>query len=206
MDSALGALVQGRPIDSVALIPIRGKIISALKNSTEDILKNEEVKAIFSALGCGFFNKYNSQKLRYSGVGIAADQDQDGNNIFVLVATLFYFMCPDLIKEGRLYRIQSPLYILHYKKETIYAFSNEEKEQLLQKHGKNCTVTRIKGLGELTPEDTKIAVFGEQKRWDKLHIEDFDDFAQHLEMMMGKDVPPRKEYIMSNVDFTRVEE
>lgn len=129
-----------------------------------------------------------------------------GNNIFVLVATLFYFLAPEILKEGRLYRIQSPLYILHYKKETLYAFSNSEKEALLKAHGKNCEVTRIKGLGELTPRDTKLAVFGEEKRWDKLIVEDWDKFSQHLNLMMGKDVAPRKEYIMNNVDFSRVEE
>ena len=205
-DSALGALVQGRPIDNVALIPIRGKIISALKNPTEDVLENEEVKAIFSALGCGFFDKFNLKKMRYGKIGVVADQDQDGNNIFVLVTTLFYFLAPEILKEGRLYRIQSPLYILHYKKETLYAFSNTEKEEILKTHGRNCEVARIKGLGELTPKDTKIAVFGEEKRWDKLIVEDWDKFSQHLNLMMGKDVAPRKEYIMNNVDFSRVEE
>lgn len=205
-DSALGALVQGRPVDTVALIPIRGKIISALKNSTEDVLANEEVKAIFSALGCGFFDKYNSKKLRYGRVGIAADQDQDGNNIFVLIATLFYFMAPEILKEGRLYRIQSPLYILRYKKETIYAFSNEEKEKYLAQKGRNCEVSRIKGLGELRPEDTRKSVFGTEKRWDRLIINDWEDFVNQMNLIMGKEVPPRREYIMNNVDFSRVEE
>lgn len=205
-DSALGALAKGRNIDTQALIPIRGKIISALKNTTEDVLANEEVKVIFSTLGCGFFDKYNTNKLRFGKVGVAADQDQDGNNIFVLVATLFYFMCPEFLKEGRLYRIQSPLYILRYKKEIKYAFSNEEKENLLKKYGRNCEVSRIKGLGELRAQDTKEAVFGNSKRWDKLEFSDWDSFVEKLYLIMGKEVPARRDYIMNNVDFSRVEE
>ena len=96
-DSALGALVQARPIDKVALLPIRGKIISALKHPDEKILQNEEVKAIFSALGCGFFNKYNPNKLNYQYVAVASDSDPDGANISNLIVTLFYYMCPQFL-------------------------------------------------------------------------------------------------------------
>ncbi len=205
-DSALGALVQGRDVDRAALIPIRGKIISCLKNTQEDILANEEVKAIFAALDCGFFNNYKGNKLRYGRIGVAADQDLDGKNIFVLVTTLFYYMCPEIIKEKRLYQIASPLYILRNNKETLYAFSNSEKDELLSTHRGNYEVSRIKGLGELRPDDTREAVFGKQKRWYALDVKDWDAFSKQMQLMMGKDVPPRREYIMKNVDFTRVEE
>ena len=134
-DSALGALVQGRPIDKVALMPIRGKIISALKHDQEKILKNEEVKAIFSALGCGFFNKYNSSKLRYQYVGIATDADVDGSSIANLLTTLFFYMCPELIKEGRLFRMKMPLFVLKYTNKTLYAFSEEERDELIKTNG-----------------------------------------------------------------------
>lgn len=123
-----------------------------------------------------------------------------------MVATLFYYLAPEILKEGRFYRIQSPLYILRYPKEIIYAFSNQEKEKILDTHGRKCEVSRIKGLGELRPEDTKNAVFGTNKRWDKLEIKNWEDFSSHLKMMMGTEVPPRREYIMNNVDFSRVEE
>lgn len=126
-DSALGALVQARPIDTVALLPIRGKIISALKNPVEKILQNEEVKAIFSSLGCGFFEKYNSNKLNYQYVAVAADQDADGRAIGDLIITLFYYMCPKFIEEGRLLWMQMPLFVLKYSNKTLYAFSDAEK-------------------------------------------------------------------------------
>lgn len=206
MDSALGALVQARPINNVALMPIRGKIISALKHDQEKILQNEEVKAIFSALNCGFFDKYNSSKLRYQYVAIAADQDADGKNIGCLLITLFYYMCPQFIKEGRLLWMQMPLHVLEYKDKTLYAFSDTEKTELIKKFGKPKAIGRKKGIGENTPEETKIAVFGEQKRWWQLCPKNDEDFSELINMLMGKEVSERREYIMKNVDFSLIGE
>ncbi len=205
-DSALGALVQARPIDSVALMPIRGKIISALKHEPEKILKNEEVKAIFSALGCGFFERYNSKKLRYQYVAIAADQDPDGKNIGCLLITLFYYMCPELIKEGRLLWMQMPLHVLTYKDKVLYAFSDFEKNEIIKKYGKPKEIGRKKGIGENTPEETKEAVFGPQKRWWQLCPKNNEDFSNLIQMLMGKDVEERKDFIMKNVDFSLIGE
>lgn len=205
-DSALGALVQARPIDSVALMPIRGKIISALKHEPEKILKNEEVKAIFSALGCGFFERYNSKKLRYQYVAIAADQDPDGKNIGCLLITLFYYMCPELIKEGRLLWIQMPLHVLTYKDKVLYAFSDFEKNEIIKKYGKPKEIGRKKGIGENTPEETKEAVFGLQKRWWQLCPKNNEDFSNLIQMLMGKNVEERKDFIMKNVDFSLIGE
>lgn len=205
-DSALGALVQARPIDNVALMPIRGKIISALKHEPEKILKNEEVKAIFSALGCGFFERYNSKKLRYQYVAIAADQDPDGKNIGCLLITLFYYMCPELIKEGRLLWMQMPLHVLTYKDKVLYAFSDFEKNEIIKKYGKPKEIGRKKGIGENTPEETKEAVFGPQKRWWQLCPKNNEDFSNLIQMLMGKDVEERKDFIMKNVDFSLIGE
>lgn len=205
-DSALGALVQARPIDRVALIPVRGKIISALKHPDEKILQNEEVKAIFSALGCGFFSKYNSSKLNYQYVAIASDADADGFSIGDLIITLFYYMCPQLLKEGRLLWIRMPLFVLKYKDKTIYAFNEAEKNQLIQKYGKPKEIGRKKGIGENTPQETAEAVFGAQKRWEQLIINNKDDFDRAIYMMMGKEVEDRKQFIMENVDFSTIGE
>ena len=205
-DSALGALVQARPINNVALMPIRGKIISALKHDQEKILQNEEVKSIFSALGCGFFNNYSSSKLRYQYVAIAADQDPDGKNIGCLLITLFYYMCPQFIKEGRLLWMQMPLFVLKYKDKILYAFSDNEKNQLIKKYGSPKELSRKKGIGENTPDETKNAVFGEQKRWWQLCPNNHEDFVELIDMLMGKEVLERKEYIMRNVDFSMIGE
>ena len=205
-DSALGALVQARPINNVALMPIRGKIISALKHDQEEILQNEEVKSIFSALGCGFFNNYSSSKLRYQYVAIAADQDPDGKNIGCLLITLFYYMCPQFIKEGRLLWMQMPLFVLKYKDKILYAFSDNEKNQFIKKYGSPKELSRKKGIGENTPDETKNAVFGEQKRWWQLCPNNHEDFIELIDMLMGKEVLERKEYIMRNVDFSMIGE
>lgn len=203
-DSALGALAQGRPIDRVALLPIRGKIISALKHDQEKILQNEEVKAIFSALGCGFFNSYNSKKLRYQYVACASDADVDGASISNLITTLFFYMCPQFIKEGRLFRMKMPLFVLRYKDKTLYAFSEEERDILLKKNGKPKEISRKKGIGENTPQETKESVFGAQRRWERVQIEDFEKYSEMMNMLMGPNVEERKQFIMKNVDFSNI--
>lgn len=205
-DSALGALVQARPIDKVALLPIRGKIISALKHSDEKILQNEEVKAIFSALGCGFFNKYNSNKLNYQYVAVASDSDPDGANISNLIVTLFYYMCPQFIKEGRLLWMRMPLFVLKYKDKTLYAFNDTERNELIKKYGKPKEVGRKKGIGENSPQETAEAVFGAQKRWEQLIINNDEDFHNTIQMLMGKEVDDRRQFIMNNVDFSLIGE
>ena len=203
-DSALGALAQGRPIDRVALLHIRGKIISALKHDQEKILQNEEVKAIFSALGCGFFNNYNSKKLRYQYVACASDADVDGASISNLITTLFFYMCPQFIKEGRLFRMKMPLFVLRYKEKTLYAFSEEERDMLLKKNGKPKEISRKKGIGENTPQETKESVFGAQRRWERIQIEDFERYSEMMNMLMGPNVEERKQFIMKNVDFSNI--
>lgn len=205
-DSALGALVQARPIDKVALLPIRGKIISALKHPDEKILQNEEVKAIFSALGCGFFNKYNPNKLNYQYVAVASDSDPDGANISNLIVTLFYYMCPQFIKEGRLLWMRMPLFVLKYKDKTLYAFNETERNELVQKYGKPKEIGRKKGIGENSPQETAEAVFGNQKRWEQLIINNDKDFHHAINMMMGKEVDERRQFIMDNVDFSLIGE
>lgn len=206
MDSALGALVQARPIDSVALMPIRGKIISALKHDQEKILANEEVKAIFSALGCGFLNNYNPKKLRYQYVGIASDGDVDGDSIANLITTLFFYMCPQFIQEGRLFRMKMPLFVLKYKNKTLYAFSSEERDALIAEHGKPNEIGRKKGIGENSPEETRVAVFGDQRRWERININDYPKYCTMMAQLMGKSVDDRRDFIMENVNFSNITE
>lgn len=204
-DSALGAMAQARDIKHVALMPIRGKIISALKNNLDDVLANEEVKSIFSALNCGILDKYDSKKLRYGKVGIMTDADKDGLAIGCLIITLFYRLCPQFLQEGRLYWIRMPLYVMKYNKNTVYyAFDEHERDEIFNKYGNKCEVSRKKGIGENSVQDNKIAVFGEQKRWEQLIVEDWEDFEEKIVMMMGKDTSERKEFVLENVDFTHL--
>ena len=182
------------------------EIVSALKHDQEKILKNEEVKAIFSALGCGFFEKYNSNKLRYQYVAIATDADVDGSSIANLITTLFFYMCPDFIKEGRLFRMKMPLFVLKYKTKSLYAFSEAERDELIKANGKPIEIGRKKGIGENTPQETEEAVFGNQRRWEQVKISDFSEYTQTIEMLMGTEVKERRDFIMENVDFSHITE
>lgn len=99
-----------------------------------------------------------------------------------------------------------PLFVLEYKNKTLYAFSDNEKNELIKKYGKPLSLGRKKGIGENTKEETQEAVFGPQKRWWQLTIENDDDFVALINMLMGKEVSERKDYIMKKVDFTMIGE
>lgn len=138
-DSAAGAIIQGRDVDHYGLLPIRGKCINALSNPMEDVLANEEVKAILMALGIHLGN-YNPKKLRYGKLGICVDADDDGAHIALLVSALIYALCPEFVMEGRLHWLKAPLYKVVNGNKTDYYFTEEELP-------KNCkgTITRNKG-------------------------------------------------------------
>lgn len=140
-DSAKGAFVRTRDSKYVAVMPIRGKIINALKHPVDEVLDNEEVKAIIRILGCGIFQKCNPDKLRYGKVYFAADADPDGFAIVCLLLTLFHELMPQLIETGKVCWIQMPLYEVVYKDKTLFAYNDEE----LAKLPKGGQINRNKG-------------------------------------------------------------
>lgn len=204
-DSALGALSQGRPIENVALLPIRGKIINVLRHDIEKILENEEVKSILMCLNSGINEKYNSNRLRYGKIGIAVDADADGYNIMCLITTLIYGLFPQFMEEGRLHWLRAPLYRIDFKQEVCYAFNDDELESILRKKGKG-KITRFKGLGEMDADDVEVAMFGQSQRLEKFIIKDKVNTYSQIEMLMGSEVEGRKKFIFDNIDFSTVEE
>lgn len=204
-DSALGALSQGRPIENVALLPIRGKIINVLRHDIEKILENEEVKSILMCLNSGINEKYNSNRLRYGKIGIAVDADADGYNIMCLITTLIYGLFPQFMEEGRLHWLRAPLYRIDFKQEVCYAFNDEELESTIKKKGKG-KITRFKGLGEMDADDVEVAIFGQSQRLEKFVIKDKVNTYSQIEMLMGSEVEGRKKFIFDNIDFSKVEE
>lgn len=205
-DSALGSLMSARNIDRTALQPIRGKIINALRNPIEEVLQNAEVNDIILSLGCGINGNYNSRKLRYGSVGIAVDGDADGYNIMCLITTLFYRLMPKFIEEGRLKWLRAPLYKIKYAKQNLFAYNDIELKEIQKKHGVGI-VSRIKGLGELNTQDVRDSMFSKDQRLEVLsYIGDKDEATSQLEMLMGDDVPSRKEFIMDNIDFELLED
>ena len=205
-DSAMGSLMSARSIDRTALQPIRGKIINALRHPMEEVLENAEVNDIILSLGCGINGNYNSRKLRYGSVAIAVDGDADGYNIMCLITVLFYRLMPKFIEEGRLKWLRAPLYKIKYAKQTLFAYNDDELRDIQKKHGAG-TVSRIKGLGELNTEDVRNSMFSKDQRIEVLsYTGDKEEATTQLEMLMGNDVPPRKEFIMDNIDFELLED
>lgn len=201
-NSALGGLMPARNVMNEALYAVRGKVKNLLKHPLDECLENEEVSDIIMALGCGIQNKYNSKKLNYGKVAIAVDADADGYNIMCLIATMFYVLMPDFIKEERLCWLRAPLYRLTKGDKRVFAYDDAELVELRKKYP-NWEQGRNKGLGEMGPTDMKASMLHPtERRLEVLTVHDVDAAAKSLEMLMGEDVEPRKEFLFENVDFS----
>lgn len=203
-DSALGSFTNSRDSEYVAAIPVRGKVINALKNALDEVLENQEVQDIAKALGCGILDKVNIKKLRYGKVAIAADADPDGFDIVCLLLVLFYVLMPEVIIAGKLYWAQFPLYEVTIGKELVFAYDDEELEQIVAKHP-GAVYTRNKGLGEMDPDVFALAAYGENARLIQFTIEDAEEAARILNILLGKENEERTDYIFSHVDFSMVD-
>lgn len=203
-DSALGSFVQSRDSTRVAAMPIRGKIINAMKNTLEDVLDNEEVKDIAKVCGCGILDKVNVNKLRYGKICFAADADPDGYSIVCLLLVLFYKLMPELIKNGKVYWAQFPLYEITSGKQTFLAYDDNEVSEVLKKHPK-ASLSRNKGLGEMDADVFAEAAFGPSARMVQFTMKDAAAAEQMLEVLLGNRNKERTEYIFSNIDFSTVE-
>ena len=203
-DSALGSFTASRDSTYVAAMPIRGKIINALKNPIEKVLENEEVKDIAKACGCGILDKVKLNNLRYGKIAFAADADPDGYAIVCLLLVLFYVLMPELIKEGKVYWAQFPLYEVTLNNKLIFAYDDEELAQIISKNP-NAKYVRNKGLGEMDSDAFAEAAFGENARLIQFTMEDAEEAVYMLELLLGKKNEERSEYIFSNVDFSVIE-
>lgn len=201
-DSALGAMSQARDYTKYGLLAIRGKIINCLSNDEEKIFKNEEIRLLMSALNISY-GKYDAKKLRYGKVAICTDADSDGHHIGLLIMAAFAYLAPDFIREGRLCWLRTPLYIVKNGKKNNYYFNDDEFDKV-RKTVKG-TVTRAKGLGRLSPEVARESMFNPE--YQRLETLEWNDEAIDLLFaLMGEDVTPRKDFIMENVDFSKVAE
>ena len=199
-DAAAGSVKRARNSDFVAVMPIRGKIINALKNPIDEVLANEEVKAINMAMGCGLLDKINTSKLRYGKIFYAADGDADGYSIVCLLLALFYRLWPDLIREGRVYWAQFPLYEVTVGNKVHFAYDAEELKKF-----PNGKVSRNKGLGEMDPDEFERAAFSDEARAIQFTMEDAEEANNIMDILLGKENEARTEYIFKNVDFKVVE-
>ena len=203
-NSALAGLLPARNVNTEALYAVRGKCKNLLKHPLDECLENQEVSDIIMSLGCGIQDKYNSKKLNYGKVAIAVDSDVDGKNIMCLIATIFWVLMPEFIKEGRLCWLRAPLYHLSKGNKRVFAYNEKELIELRKTHP-DWSQGRMKGLGEMTADDMEASMLHkDNRRLEVLTIHDVEQAKASIEMLMGKEVAPRREFLFNNVDFSKL--
>lgn len=210
-DSAGGSAKQGRDSKYQAILPLKGKPMNPEKAKLPDILKNDEYKAIISAIGAGVGSEFELSETNYNKIIIMTDADTDGAHIQVLLLTFFYRYMKPLVDAGRVYIAQPPLYKIAKKsgkRTTVdYAWTDEELSKLTQKAGKNYELQRYKGLGEMNPDQLWETTMNPETRiLLQVQIEDAAKAERRVSTLMGDKVDPRKRWIIDNVDFTEFEE
>lgn len=206
-ESAGGSAKQGRDRKYQAILPLRGKILNVEKaQHLSRILSSEEIRAIISALGTGIGQDFDLSKLRYHKIIIMTDADVDGAHIRTLLLTFFYRHMRPLIEGGYVYIAQPPLYLLKKGKEERYAYSEEEKEQILKEwnYPENIYIQRYKGLGEMDPEQLRETTMDPQKRvLLQVTIEDALEAERIFSVLMGNNVEERRAFIEERAKFVR---
>jgi topoisomerase-4 subunit B len=193
-DSASGSITKSRDVNTQAVFSLRGKPLNCYGMSKKIVYENEEFNLLQAALDI----EDGLEKLRYNNIVIATDADVDGMHIRLLLITFFLQFFPELIKEGHLYILQTPLFRVRNKKETIYCYSDDERKAAIEKLKPKPEITRFKGLGEISPDEFKNFI-GETIRLDPIMMDKNTSVEQLLSFYMGKNTPDRQEFIINNL-------
>jgi len=205
-DSAGGSAKQGRDRTRQAILPLRGKVLNTESASLAKVLENKELSDLITAMGCGLGKNFDLSRLRYGKLIILADADSDGNHIATLLLTFIFRHIPQLIKEGKVYLAQPPLYRIDIGKETFWALDDAQRDLIVKKHkagnGRGTPeITRFKGLGEMMPKvlwDTTLNP--KTRRLLRVDISDQIVTDRIINELMGKDASARFRFIMERAE------
>jgi len=195
-DSASGSITKSRDVNTQAVFSLKGKPLNCYGLSKKIVYENEEFNLLQAALNI----EESIEDLRYNNIVIATDADVDGMHIRLLLITFFLQFFPEVIKEGHLYILQTPLFRVRNKKETIYCYSEEERKNAIEKLKPKPEITRFKGLGEISPDEFKHFI-GADIRLDPVMLERSMSIEELLSFYMGKNTPERQEFIIDNLKF-----
>ena len=202
-DSAGGSAKQGRDRKFQAILPLRGKVLNCEKTKLEEIFKNEEINTIIHTVGAGVGSDFDIKDCNYDKVIIMTDADDDGAHIQVLLLTFFYRYMKPLIEHGKLYIAMPPLYKLFNGKTIYYAWTDEERKEILEKSKVKLETQRYKGLGEMNADQLwETTMNPDTRSLVKINITDVALAEKRVSILMGDKVEPRKEWIEENVDFS----
>lgn len=193
-DSASGSITKSRDVNTQAVFSLRGKPLNSYGMSKKIVYENEEFNLLQAALNI----EESLEDLRYNNIVIATDADVDGMHIRLLLITFFLQFFPEVIKEGHLYILQTPLFRVRNKKETFYCYSEEEKRQAIDKLKGKPEITRFKGLGEISPDEFKHFI-GDDIRLEPVMLDKAMSIEELLAFYMGKNTPERQDFIIENL-------
>lgn len=193
-DSASGSITKSRDVNTQAVFSLKGKPLNCYGLTKKIVYENEEFNLLQAALNI----EESLEDLRYNNVVIATDADVDGMHIRLLLITFFLQFFPEVIKEGHLYILQTPLFRVRNKKETIYCYTEDERRAAIEKLKPKPEITRFKGLGEISPDEFQHFI-GEDIRLDPIMLDDNMSIEELLSFYMGKNTPTRQEFIIDNL-------
>jgi len=210
-DSAGGTAKQGRDRKFQAILPLRGKILNVEKAMTHRVFDNEEIKNIYTALGVTIGTEedskaLNTDKLRYHKVVIMCDADVDGSHIETLILTFFYRYMKELIEGGHIYIATPPLYLVKKGSKKRYAWSEEERDEIAESYSGGVQIQRYKGLGEMNAEQLwDTTMDPERRKLRQVSIDNSGEADRIFSMLMGDEVPPRREFIEKNAKYANID-
>ncbi|WP_289220006.1 DNA topoisomerase (ATP-hydrolyzing) subunit B [Ileibacterium valens] len=205
-NSAGGSAKQGRDARTQAVLPLRGKVLNVEKARQSRIFANAEINSMITAFGCGFLNEVDTSKLRYHKIVIMTDADVDGSHIATLMLTFLYRYMKPVVEEGYVYIAQPPLYKIQKGKKIVYAYKEQEMDQLRKEFKEGYKIQRYKGLGEMDAEQLWETTMDPKRRiLKRVTVEDAVEADSVFSMLMGEDVDPRREFIQQNAVYANLD-